>query len=82
MNLTFEISGQPACMYDSLLNSVNSITVTRQRFHREPRACVITADLLFCMEAGVMSRQQPCVGHALYGLGSYVIIFRSCYENL
>jgi hypothetical protein len=69
-------------MYDSLLNSVDGITVTRPRCHLEPRACVIAADLVFCMEAGVMSRQQPCVGHSLYGLGSYVIICRSCYGNL
>lgn len=82
MNLTFEISGQADYMYYSLLNSVDSITVTRPRCHLEPRACVIAADFVFFKEAGVMSRQQPCVGHALYGLGSYVIICRSCYGNL
>ena len=78
----FEISGQASCMYDSLLNSADSITVTRPGCHLKPRACVITAALVFCMEAGVMSPQQPCVGQALYGPGSYVIICRSCYGNL
>jgi len=36
MNLIFEISGQAGYMYDSLLNSVDSITVTRPRCHLEP----------------------------------------------
>jgi hypothetical protein len=45
MNLTFEIRGQAGYMYDSLLNSVDGITVTRPRCHLEPRACVIAADL-------------------------------------
>jgi len=47
--------------------------------YKEPRACVIGADFVFFMETGVVPQQQRCVGHALYGLESYVIMCRSCY---
>jgi hypothetical protein len=58
MNLTFEISGQAGCMYDSLLNSADSITVTRPGYHLKPRACVIATDFVSFMETGVVPLQQ------------------------
>jgi len=56
MNLTFEISGQADYMYDSLLNSVDSITVSKLPGNQvlsdssPPRTSSFGVALGFCLQ--------------------------------